>query len=104
MFIAVWIAGIGHGMVRGPQVSVAMTIAENNLVELGSNAVLGSLRTLERGGSIIGLVLVAWTGSKFGFPTAIAVVGVWCLVGVAAFVGSMVLSGGLLITKEKQQL
>ena len=101
MFIAVWVAGIGHGMVRGPQVSVAMTIAESKLADLGSNAVLGSLRTLERGGSIVGLVLVAWIGSKLGYPTAIGVVGVWCLVGVVAFVGSMVLSGGLVTTKEK---
>jgi len=101
MFFAVWIAGIGHGMVRGPQVSVAMTIAEDNLAELGPNAVLGSLRTLERGGSIVGLILVAWIGSNSGYPAAIAVVGVWCLVGVAAFVGSMVLSGDLLTIKEK---
>jgi len=102
MFIAVWAAGIGHGMVRGPQVSVAMTIAESKLADLGSNAVLGSLRTLERGGSIVGLVLVAWVGSKLGYSTAIGVVGVWCLVGVVAFVGSMALSGGLVTTKEKQ--
>jgi hypothetical protein len=104
MFIAVWVAGIGHGMVRGPQVSVAMTIAESNLADLGSNAVLGSLRTLERGGSIFGLVLVAWVGSKLGYPTAIGLVGVWCLVGVVAFVASMMVSGGLVVTKQKQQL
>ena len=101
MFIAVWVAGIGHGMVRGPQVSVAMTIAESNLADLGSNAVLGSLRTLERGGSIFGLLLVAWVGNRLGYPTAIGVVGVWCLVGVVAFVGSMVLSSGLVTTKDK---
>ena len=102
MFIAVWAAGIGHGMVRGPQVSVAMTIAESKLADLGSNAVLGSLRTLERGGSIVGLILVAWIGSKLGYSTAIGVVGVWCLVGVVAFVGSMALSGGLVTIKDKQ--
>jgi MFS family permease len=102
MFIAVWVAGIGHGMVRGPQVSVAMTIAESKLADLGFNAVLGSLRTLERGGSIFGLVLVAWVGSKLGYPTAIGLVGVWCLVGVVAFVASMMVSGSLVVTKEKQ--
>ena len=101
MFIAVWVSGIGHGMVRGPLVSVAMTIAESNLGDLGSNAVLGSLRTLERGGSIFGLVLVSLVGSKLGYPTAIGVVGVWCLVGVVVFVGSMALSSGLVATKEK---
>jgi predicted MFS family arabinose efflux permease len=102
MFIAVLCAGIGHGMVRGPQVSIAMTIAESNLADPGSNAVLGSLRTLERGGSIVGLILVAWIGSKFGYPTAIGVVGAWCLAGVIAFIGSMGLSGGLVTIREKQ--
>ncbi len=87
---------------RGPQVSIAMTVAESNLADPGSNAVLGSLRTLERGGSIVGLILVAWIGSKFGYPTAIGVVGAWCLAGVIAFIGSMGLSGGLVTIREKQ--
>ena len=102
IFISVWAAGIGYGMVRGPQVSIAMTIAESNLADLGSNAVLGSLRTLERGGSIVGLVLVAWIGSQLGYPTAIGIVGLWCLVGAVSFVGSMASSGDLLTAKENQ--
>ena len=95
IFMAVWGAGIGHGMVRGPQVSIAMTIAETDLARLGSNAVLGSLRTLERGGSIIGLVLIALLSSTIGYAAAIGVVGVWALAGVAAFMVSLAMSGGL---------
>ena len=104
MFVTVLFAGIGHGMVRGPQVSVAMSIAERDLVDLGPNAVLGSLRTLERGGSIAGLILIALLGSNLGYPVAIGVVGVWCLAGVAAFIGSIALSGGLQAFRDKQQL
>ena len=104
VFIAVLCAGIGHGMVRGPQVSVAMSIAETDLTELGPNAVLGSLRTLERGGSIAGLILIALIGSNLGYPVAIGVVGVWCLAGATVFIGSIALSGGSLTFGDKQQL
>ncbi|TFH44214.1 MAG: MFS transporter, partial [Lysobacterales bacterium] len=95
IFMAVWVAGIGHGMVRGPQVSVAMSIAETDLAHLGSNAALGSLRTLERGGSIIGLVLVALFSSNFGYAAAIGAMGVWILAGAAVFVVSLLVSGDL---------
>jgi predicted MFS family arabinose efflux permease len=99
IFMAVWIAGIGHGMVRGPQVSVAMSIAEADLAHLGSNAVLGSLRTLERGGSIIGLVLVALFSSYYGYAAAIGAIGVWVLVGAAVYVVSLLASGGRLAVR-----
>jgi MFS family permease len=89
ILIAVWGAGIGQGMMRGPQVSIAMSLAETDLAELGSNTVLGSLRTLERGGSILGLIVIALLGSHFGYATATAVVGAWMLLGVIAFTGSL---------------
>ena len=92
---AVWGAGVGHGMVRGPQVSIAMAIAETDLSRLGSNAVLGSLRTLERGGSIIGLVFIALLSSTVGYTAAVSVIGVWVLAGVAVFVVSLAMSGSL---------
>ena len=103
VFVAVLFAGIGHGMVRGPQVSVAMSIAETDLMELGPNAVLGSLRTLERGGSIAGLILIALIGNNLGYPVAIGVVGVWCLAGVIAFIGSIALSDGSPTFRDKQR-
>jgi predicted MFS family arabinose efflux permease len=85
VLVAVWGAGLGQGMMRGPQVSIAMSLAETDLVKLGSNAVLGSLRTLERGGSIIGLIVIALASSHIGYPAAMVVVGAWVLVGVVAF-------------------
>jgi MFS family permease len=104
VLIAVWGAGIGQGMVRGPQVSVAMSIAETDLAHLGSNAVLGSLRTLERGGSIIGLVSVALLSSHIGYAAAMGVIGVWVLAGVAVFIVSLVASGGLSWNRRGEQL
>ncbi|MFA9418754.1 MAG: MFS transporter [Gammaproteobacteria bacterium] len=93
VLIGVWGAGTGQGMMRGPQVSIAMSLAETDLAHLGSNAVLGSLRTLERGGSIIGLIVVALLGSHIGYPAAMGVVGVWVLVGAAAFAASLAKRG-----------
>jgi MFS family permease len=95
VLVAVWGAGIGHGMIRGPQVSIAMSIAETDLAHLGSNAVLGSLRTLERGGSIVGLVIMALLSSQIGYPATIGVTGVWILAGAVAFILSLVASGGV---------
>ena len=91
-------------MVRGPQVSVAMSIAETDLAHLGSNAVLGSLRTLERGGSIIGLVSIALLSSHIGYAAAMGVIGVWVLAGVAVFIVSLVASGGLSWDRRGEQL
>jgi predicted MFS family arabinose efflux permease len=103
ILVAVWGAGIGHGMIRGPQVSAALSIAESDLRHLGSNAVLGSLRTLERGGSIIGLVLIALLSSHIGYPAAIAAIGVWAIAGAVAYAATLMLGGGLLAVQRGEQ-
>lgn len=100
MLIAVAGAGIGHGMVRDPQVAVAMEIAENELAHLGSNAVLGALRTWERGGSILGLVGMALFASIAGYTNTIAVIAGLTLVGAAGF--SAVTLGRYLISRSRQ--
>ena len=89
MLVAILGAGLGQGMSRGPQISVALSIAESDHRQLGSNAALGSLRTMERAGSIIGLVLIAFASSHIGYPAAIGVVAVWVLAGAVAFVASL---------------
>lgn len=83
--IAVLGAGIGHGIVRGAQVSLAMTLAETDLNEAGPTAVLGALRTMERLGSVVGLLLVAAVAGYAGYGAATAVVAIWTLAGAAIF-------------------
>lgn len=85
MVVAVVGAGVGHALVRDPQVTVAMEIAESDLKETGANAVLGSLRTLERLGSIFGLLGLAWLSSYMGYVFTIGVVGAWVLLGAIIF-------------------
>jgi predicted MFS family arabinose efflux permease len=91
MFVAVGGAGIGHGMIRDTQVAIAMEIAERDLARIGANAVLGSLRTLERGGSIAGLICIALISSFSGLITAIGAVAVWVMAGAAVFAFGMAL-------------
>ncbi len=85
ILIAVGVAGIGQGMMRGPQISIAMSLAESDLAQLGSGTVLGSLRTLERAGSIVGLIVIALASSHIGYAAAMAVIGAWVLLGVVIF-------------------
>jgi MFS family permease len=70
MVCAVLGAGIGHGMIDGSKVSFAMSVAETELGHLGADPVLGALRTMERLGSIIGLLLVAALAGQFGYAFA----------------------------------
>ena len=85
MLAAVAGAGIGHSLVRDPQVAIAMEIAETELHRIGANPVLGALRTLERAGSIFGLVALALLSSHAGYGFTIGVMSAWVLLGSALF-------------------
>lgn len=85
MLIAVAGTGMAQGMNRDPQVAVALEIAENELHHLGTNVVLGSLRTLERMGSIVGLIVLALLSGYLGYVNVIAIIAGLVLAGAAAF-------------------
>jgi hypothetical protein len=86
IFLAVIGAGIGYGMVRGYQIAEAMHIAETKLAHLSLDAVLGTLRTWERGGSIVGLFGIAWISNIIGYHRSIGTIGLWILCGVLLFI------------------
>ena len=92
--VAVVVAGIGQGLMRGSQVAVAMNIAETELAHIGPNAVLGALRTLERGGSVVGLIGIAFLSSHIGYAGATGATALWVLVGAALFAGFYAAGGG----------
>ena len=85
MVLAMIGAGAGGALVRGTQVSLALSLAESNLAGLGPAAVLGALRAGERLGSIIGLVLIASLSGIAGYGAATLAIAVWTLVGGALF-------------------
>jgi MFS family permease len=92
MLVAAAGAGVGSGMIRDSQVATAVEIAERELAHLGSDAVLGSLRTLERLGSMFGLVAIALLSSHVGYVNAIGIIAGIVLAGGAGF--AVVLMGG----------
>jgi predicted MFS family arabinose efflux permease len=85
MALAVLAGGLGHGLVRGAQVSMALGLAEADPKRFPPAVVLGALRALERLGSIVGLVLVATFAGYAGYAPAIGAVALWLLAGAALF-------------------
>ncbi|MCV2870296.1 MFS transporter [Defluviimonas sp. WL0002] len=90
MVIAMIGTGTGGALIRGTQVSLALSMAEAKLSGPGPAVVLGALRTGERLGSIVGLVLIAWLSGAVGYAAATLAVAVWTLIGGAVFA----ISGG----------
>lgn len=82
MLCAVSGAGIGQGLMRDATVSIAMALAESDLKHLGCDTVLGSLRVVERAGSILGLLGIALLASLRGYPAGIAGIGIWMFAGI----------------------
>ncbi len=85
MTIALLGSGLGRGLIRGAQVSLALHLAETELDTMGETSVLGALRTLERAGSIVGLLLIAALAGVVDYAGAIAVVAFWVLGGTLLF-------------------
>lgn len=75
-------AGAGQGLMRDAAVAIAITLAESDLAHLGQDTVLGSLRMVERAGSIIGLLATAWLASQLGYSAGIAAIALWLLTGM----------------------
>ncbi|MBD3677308.1 MAG: MFS transporter [Rhodobacteraceae bacterium] len=78
-------AGIGSALLRGIQVSIALTLAETSLSHIGPTAILGALRTGERLGSIAGLVVIAGIAGLAGYEAAILAIAAWSLAGGAIY-------------------
>ena len=73
--LAVFVVGVGHTAVRGPQIDLALQIAEAELPGVGRDPVLSAMRSLERLGSLVGLLLVAVLAAQFDLTFAIGAIG-----------------------------
>ena len=82
---AISLAGLGHAMIRGPQVEIALRIAETGTGGTSPTAMLGALRTFERVGSIIGLLATAAIASEVGYIETAAFAGYVVVAGAATF-------------------
>ena len=85
MLVAAVGTGFGHGLVRGPQVELAVDLAEEKLAHFGSSSVLGALRLVERGCSVLGLFILASITGYMGLSDAIGAIGYFILFGAGFF-------------------
>ncbi|MCO6056586.1 MFS transporter [Pseudomonas sp. MOB-449] len=79
-------SGAALGLAGGPQTALVMDAAEGPLQDLGASAVLGTIRVIERGGAIIGLVLVGWLTDALGYSGAVGLIGIVVLAGAGLFI------------------
>lgn len=84
--VAAVAAGLMLGLVGGPQTALVMEAAEGPLQRLGTSAVLGTIRVIERGGAIMGLVLVGWLTDTLGYAGAVGLIGIMTLAGAGLFI------------------
>lgn len=82
---AVLIVGMGHAAVRGPQIALALDLAEQDGTTKGRGAVLAAMRSLERLGSLVGLLGISAVASRYGFFTAMGAVGVLATAAALAY-------------------
>lgn len=85
MALAMIGTGAGAALIRGTQVSLALSLAEKNPAHIGPAAVLGALRTGERIGSIFGLVLIAAIAGAVGYQMATLAMAFWVFAGAAFY-------------------
>ncbi|MBR9873524.1 MFS transporter [Vibrio sp. J1-1] len=83
--LAVLGVGLGHGLVRSHQLPVLVQLTESSLAKISQYVVLGATRTIERGGSIFGLLVAAWLSGAVGYPRTIILLGTLSLCGVLLF-------------------
>ena len=85
--IAVVVVGLGHAAIRGPQLSLAIELGEGGGAGAGRGATLAAMRTLERLGSLAGLLLAALVAARTDLVTAMAVLAISVTLAGAAYLG-----------------
>jgi uncharacterized membrane protein (DUF2068 family) len=68
--------GLSHAMIKAPQITLSLEICKVEVHTAGHNVVLGSLRLLERFGSIIGLIIGAVMIDYYGYQNTTGIAGI----------------------------
>ncbi len=83
-------AGVAHAFIRAPQVAHVLELSQSASTK-GRGVMLAALRTFERVGSILGLLLTAFLVGKIGYTTAVGITGISVATGALLFA---VVAGG----------
>ena len=74
--LAVIFLGLSHALIKAPQITLSLEICKVEVQRAGHNVVLGSLRLLERIGSIIGLIIGAVMINYYGYQNTTGIGGI----------------------------
>jgi MFS family permease len=96
---AIAVAGVAHAFIRAPQVAHVLELSQSASTK-GRGAMLGALRTFERAGSILGLLLTAFLAGEIGYTTAVGITGI--CVATGAFLFAVVAGGYRLRTRGEE--
>lgn len=75
VIVAVAVLSLGHAISISPQIALVPEICRTEIERFGQTTVLGLLRMLERGGSVLGPLLVAYMIASFGYVGGLAYTG-----------------------------
>jgi MFS family permease len=82
--LAVVFLGLSHALIKAPQITLSLEICKAEVQAAGHNVVLGSLRLLERFGSIVGLITGAVMIDSYGYQKTTGIAGT--IVGAASLI------------------
>ena len=68
--------GLSHALIKAPQITLSLDVCKTEVRTAGHNIVLGSLRLLERYGSIIGLITAAIMINAYGYRNTTGIAGI----------------------------
>ncbi|MEE9117224.1 MAG: MFS transporter [Calditrichia bacterium] len=68
--------GLSHALIKAPQIVLSLEVCKAEVHKAGHNIVLGSLRLLERFGSIIGLIIGAVMIDYYGYQNTTGIAGI----------------------------
>ena len=74
--LSVIFLGLSHALIKAPQIVLSLEICKVEVLKAGHNIVLGSLRLLERFGSIIGLIIGALMIEYYGYQNTTGIAGI----------------------------
>jgi MFS family permease len=84
--LSVAFLGLSHALIKAPQIALSLEICKTEVHTAGHNIVLGSLRVLERFGSIIGLITGAVMIDYYGYQNTTGIAGISVCVASLIFI------------------
>jgi len=92
---SVGILGLSHALIKAPQITLSLDLCKAEVASVGHNMVLGTLRLLERFGSIAGLIAGAMMINAYGYQNTTG------MAGAAVCAASMVFVLFFLLSRRK---